>query len=1009
MTNRYDQTSIYGITNPEPIIYGDGWIYGAVIPTQKVAIPKNVYVLHERDYNIISWENSSDDDMSAYIIYKSKTYGHADAYIIAKVDSKDTNGKTQTCYIDYLTDTELDTQYYYAVAAVNNVGLPSFKSEWNADINQDISFSQYAYLYTDGATQTYWNTLDLYKQLGNFDTDRNIVPFRDLGVNYTEKNGNRIEVKKDCNYLYATLLNLTDEQKENFSNLEYTLFMDDAKIVYNNSEVSNKPSITTSVYAYESDKFKLLNNLTINKIDFINYFMEDNEYYEDSKIFKYVSKIENSDNTLRVLNINRETFFNKLLEVNNQDLPLANNGNPNIIFTYTGEGWDLNIPVNNVRLSNVNLKDYGITYSTYSTPDTGTMIEISEYWELDNPSESESKYINSIYDPGTNAISLKDSNLKSYGIQYKYNILRNDVSFVVDFSKKVFVYFRVPYIYNSKILQTYIKETGVTGNILNKINFKAYNYLIFPNTIGKIFNQKDIKLRQMKGNLYKTDVDNDNIYKNFGSYFDFRQPSWMGEKNYRDCVLGSETTAGLLTAGMNGGTLEGIRQAVNSYSQGMAQLTDQSNTKYLTVYSSTEYAQNLPTVELYSPSASFTQNNIVCVTTYVVNTINNFTLAVVNTIPSDTEVILLGNGQQTEQLINIEEGYTALSGALVEAPYILTDCEFSDNINIDHNVEANYYMYVTDDLSSSQAITISDDVDGPSNPNVDDYWFNTNSTESSSYEYRTLYKYNGSSWEEYTSNLICNYDSNNYYYIANTTNTVVKGLYQIVEIEEEYFINVNQFFKNKRYSIDNSNDSRKSIVQLIGNNWVTIGYDVIESDKENWIFLKDYNNYTWKSNKEYNVDDITIYDNSIYKCLHDHVSSTFTEDLDSNYWDFIGFTAFSYTHNYLINTLNLKYTTWIKNVPLTKYVVYGNTIKVNDVDVIDNLNFIVQDYLTGEEFIRGIDYTVKNDHVIWKNFDRKPEDGSYVLISYDVDTRPETIRIVNLIKYPQIHINYIWE
>ena len=466
MVYRYNQTSIYGITNPEPIIYGDGWIYGAIVPVQQVAVPKNVYVLHERDYNIISWENSGDTDMRAYVVYKSKTYGHSDEYIIAEISSKDKDGKTQTCYIDYLTDSELDTQYYYSVAAVDANGSPSFKSEWNADISKDVSYQQYAYLYTDGATQTYWNTLDLYKQLGNFDTDRNVVPFRDIGVDYIEKNGAVEEVRKNCNYLYATLLTLTDEQKSNFDRLEYKLFMDNTEIAY------NKPNITSSIHIFKSDSQNLLNNLSINKDTFLNYFLSSNDYGEYSKIFTYISRIENPDNTLRILNIDRKVFFNKILEVNNNELPLTNSGDPNVVFIYNNGFWDLNIPANNNYISNINLKDYGISYSTYSVPVQDTTIEIHEYWTLDN----ETVYVNSIYDSINNTVELKDSSLQSYGITYNYNILNNSTEFTIEFARKAFIYFRVPYIYNSKILQTYITECGITGNITNRIINTIYIY-----------------------------------------------------------------------------------------------------------------------------------------------------------------------------------------------------------------------------------------------------------------------------------------------------------------------------------------------------------------------------------------------------------------------------------------------------------------------------------------------------------------------------------------------------
>lgn len=1015
MTYRYNTTSIYGITTPEPIKYGDGWIYGAVVPNQSVAVPTNVYVLHEYDYNIISWENSGTADVTKYVIYKSNTYGHNDAIVIAVIDALDTNGKIQTCYIDYLTDAEIGNQYYYSVQAVNNLGEYSFKSEWNADINQVISNIQYSYLYTDNMTQTYWNTLDLYKQLGNFDTDRNVIPFRDLGVEYKEKNGVRVEEKKNCNYLYATILSLNDTQASQFNNLNYSLYMDDVLIA------TNKPNITTAVYVEKTDESNRLQDLAIEKDTFISYFMTDTEYGEDLRTFTYVSKIENPDGKLRVLAIDREKFFKKILVDTQNILPSPNNGDPNIYFDYIGkinnvDTWTLNIPANNIVVNNVNVEDYGITYSSYSTPvvgNTTTRINVSEYWKIDSNVEEEIEYVKSDYKVNLGKIALYDTSTdnKFYGITYNYNILENGVSFTVDFNKKSFVYFRVPYIYNSKILKTYIIETGVTGNTLNRINFKTYNYLIFPSVIGKIFNQQNILLRQMKGNLYKTDVTSEAIYRNFGSYFNFEQPSWMGEDNYRACVLGSESIAGLLTAGMNGGTLKGVQQAINSYSQGLAQLTDQSTTKYLEIYDFADLVVSLPTVTHYTLSSTPTQESIVCVFDSAINTNNYYNLIVANTTPSDVTINLIGNSTQTGNQINVEQGYTALDGNLIEADYILTDCVLADSLDIDPNLEVNYYMYVTNSVSSAQAITISDDILGPSSPSADDYWFNTNNTAATSYKFKTLYKYNGTAWTEYTSNILCSSNGNYYYYIASETNKVKKGLYQlvtnIINTDTKYFINVNTFFKNKKYSTTISNDSRIAIMQLNGTNWVTVGYDVPSSSKTFYVFLTKYTD--WVIGKSYIIGNCVIYNNKAYICTYPHTSTDFEEQLEDEYWLLLGNPALSYTHNYIINTWNLTYSSWIKNTDFTKYVVYGNTIKLNDNDVIDNSNFMVKDYTTENLYIRNVDYIINDGYITWINYDNKPADGSYILISYDIDTRKETMRLVNLIKYPQVHINYIWE
>ena len=89
----------------------------------------------------------------------------------------------------------------------------------------------------------------------------------------------------------------------------------------------------------------------------------------------------------------------------------------------------------------------------------------------------------------------------------------------------------------SKYIQTYILDSS-TGNQYNKFTFKTYNYLIFASTLGRIFNDIHLSLKETLGNLYKTDVTNRALYQNFGSYFNFKKPSWMTIDNYRRCVVG---------------------------------------------------------------------------------------------------------------------------------------------------------------------------------------------------------------------------------------------------------------------------------------------------------------------------------------------------------------------------------------------------------------------------------------------------------------------------------------
>ena len=1016
MINHFDQTSYYG--NLDPLIqYGDSWIYGASVPKGDVAVPTNLYVIHEKDYNIISWTNSAKEDMSGYYVYRSSTYGHADITRIAIVTSKDADGNTQTCYIDYLTDTEIGNQYYYTVAAVNDLGYTSAHSDWNADINQDITYSQYSYLYTDSTTQTYWNTLDLYKKLGNFDTDRNIVPFRDLGIVYQEQpNGDVKEIKKDCGYIYATLLTLTDDQKseENFEQLEYTLFMDE------NIIAKNKPSILQSAYAYESDSYKALDLIHINKDVIISKF--NIEFDDEVRQFVYHSDIEadttNSGGTISSLVIDREKFFNKyLLKTKSLSNP-DSTPNPDTLlppstgveFLFNGVNWQVSINNNLIVLDGVtdSLDSYGITYGTYSDVRAGAKIIVHEYWQLVDDSDIENPIyipISSSLDLANESVTLKDSSYDSYGISYRYNIIPKNTTLNVELSRKAYIYFRLPYVYNSKLLQTYIKETGLTGNVSNKINFKTYNYLIFPSVFGKIFNQKHIKLKELRGNLYRTDASNSAIYQNFGSYFDFVQPVWMGENAYRNCVLGTDLTAGLLDSGMDGGTFKGLKEVIYAFTQGHGILKNQDYTKSLTVYDDLVAIPNLnelPTVKVYSEDYSYTRGDIICVKNSTAPEVDTYSLAITNYTPSDSSVDLFGNSLQSGDQISIVQGITVLNGSTITPDYIIDNCTYEDSVILNENTESNYFMYIAEDdteLSNDSVLIIISDED-PVNPSTDDYYYNTSA--------RIMYKYNGSFWKEYTSDLLCkDIDSDIYYYYIGAEHSLSQ-LVQLSEPEypytdDRYYINVNSSYKNKLYSIPNRGDTRVAIRQLVETDWVFRGYD-ISGEKEQWLFMTEYVN--WEPDFEYEVGNIVVYDKYIYMCNQLHTSSS---KFNPEYWDEIGMYPVSYTHNYIINTWNLLFTNWRRQVTPIKYLVYGNTLKLIGDVLYDPNTFVVKDYINQSEIYTDYTVNTKTGYLTWTNPDTKPKDGSYVLISYEVDVRKDLIKLIDLIKYPQVHINYIWE
>jgi len=869
MTNHFEDISYYRNLDPL-ILYGDTWLYGAKLPSANIGIPKDLYVLHERNYNIISWKNSSLTDMKGYYVYRSTTIGHNDATLIAMVLNKDENENTQTCYIDYLTDNELTTQYYYAVAALNNANFFSFLSNWTADMLIDNSYTQVKYLYTDQLTQTYWSIIDLYKQLGNIDTDRNIVPYRDRGYVYSQQmvpgdlpsmyltsevsieSGNlnpnkniqpgyvyteytqvplvpkNIPSKVNCNYLYVTTLDDITPKK-------YTLYMDGKAIA---SNLSSK-SITADIY--ENDSFDNLKNLSINKFVF-------SDKVSGSGVYDF--------------------YWNSIYDY----------------WQYDSE--------------EVNLEDFGITFE---------------------------------------------------GTPQEHNIIS------VDFSSVGYVYFRVPYIYNSKVLQTYILEEGSEEKI-NEITFKTYNHLIFASTFGKIFNKIQIDLRESKGNLYVEDVSDNFVYKNFASYFDFRQPAWMGNINYRNCVLGNQDngTAGLWQAAMNGGTQLGIRQVVNALSEGTATFESLSDAEYLTAYNTYFNIEgtglNLPEIKLYDNSVSYDIGDIILYNNnfYEVLQAGTITADMFSSL-NDVSILKSVNDQYRDILFKKsyteEEPLTIIS--LTEKSIETYDKYELLNIN-DHYYEVRnqinaYYDLVTVTDTEPVAYGLSDGA----------MYFNTMNS--------NLYILVNGSWEIDTTDLITD---------AIYLDKLTGKLYQYNEttlVDQTSLRKIDYICNALKFGAIPLDIN--AIYQLVGNEYYLISLEepVIEKD------------YIFKNYDEYITDEVTD--------------------------------PISYTYQYILNTYQVTFNSWTKPANGEKYLVYGNKIKLNNQNVIypdPSFKVYADKNLTQE--ISNILYTVdvRTGTLIWNYEDNRPVDGSYIWLYYNIDIRPEIKKRIELVKFPQVNIKYVW-
>lgn len=874
MTNHFNDISYYRNLDPL-ILYGDTWLYGAVLPTANVGIPKDVYVLHEKNYNIISWKNSANVDMKGYYVYRSTTIGHNDATLIAIVLDKDKDGNTQTCYVDYLLDNELDTQYYYAVASLNSANFFSFLSKWSADMLLDNSYTQTKYLYTDQLTQSYWTIIDLYKQLGNIDTDRNIVPYRDRGVTYSQKmvssdypnlylqgqvaiedgylnpkneiqpgyiytidteaplTPKNIATKVNCNYLYVTPLK-DIEQKT------YTLYMDNIAIA---SNVSSK-SIAATIY--ENDNINNLRNLSVNKLTFSTQVTGTGVY---------------------------DFYWNS-------------------VYNY----WQT---INGEEIEQVNLETFGITFE---------------------------------------------------GTPQEHNVIS------VDFNLIGFVYFRVPYIYNSKILQTYITEENSDVKF-NEINFKAYNHLIFASTLGKIFNTIQINLRESKGNLYVTDVSDPFVYKNFASYFNFQQPAWMGNRNYRNCVLGNqvENVQGLWQAAMNGGTQLGLKQVVSALSEGDATFSSITDVDYFTAYNTyyelTGTGLNLPEIKLYDSSESYDADDIILYhdNFYEVLQSGSITPIMFSSIDDTNNIQCVNN---TYKDILFKKSYNE-SDPLEIINITDTSIETYNKYEL-LNMLDHYYEVRTTFNAYYNLISVTDtepDIYGVANGA---FYFNTHDA--------NLYKLENGSWEVDTTDLVTDA-------IYGDSST-----YKLYQYDGETLVD--------QISLRNVDD----ICNMLKFGAVPLDLDAIYKLVDNEYYL-------------INLREPIIEKDYIFKNYDEY-----TEDLDTD--------PISYSHQYLLNTYEITFDIWQKDINKEKYLVYGNKIRLNNQNILypdASFTIYADENLTQE--ISNILYTLdpKTGILTWNYTDNKPEDGAYIWINYTVDIRPDIKKLIELIKFPQVNIKYVWK
>jgi len=125
-----------------------------------------------------------------------------------------------------------------------------------------------------------------------------------------------------------------------------------------------------------------------------------------------------------------------------------------------------------------------------------------------------------------------------------------------------FFYVSLPYLPAKQTLTLEVKQSG---SLLRQKTYTSYDYLIFPSAFASELNDNREDIEILKNNIWKDECSLDKIYQNFGSFFNFPQPKYFVTEDYKDTVVGNTTDKpGLVAAGLHGGSLLGIKEAIQS-------------------------------------------------------------------------------------------------------------------------------------------------------------------------------------------------------------------------------------------------------------------------------------------------------------------------------------------------------------------------------------------------------------------------------------------------------------
>jgi hypothetical protein len=124
-------------------------------------------------------------------------------------------------------------------------------------------------------------------------------------------------------------------------------------------------------------------------------------------------------------------------------------------------------------------------------------------------------------------------------------------------------YFDIYPPYGIFTIKTYLSDLTT---LLQSDQYNATNFALFFSVLATQFQELDVELQAMRGDLTLANVRDNKLYGRFGWFFNFQQPNYMTPAQYRAVVAGSVSTSqpGFMESFLYGSTVKGLSDTIQS-------------------------------------------------------------------------------------------------------------------------------------------------------------------------------------------------------------------------------------------------------------------------------------------------------------------------------------------------------------------------------------------------------------------------------------------------------------